>query len=273
MTTSPALPPGLIQAALCGATRFDASLAREIRDRLNYFYLQTDGTHGFPNSAEGDLLKMVLRLLTPEAPSQSALAPVAAPELGAADVELLRRERLAHGFLKVDRHTLRHRRFDGSWSPEVTRELIERGDAVAVLMHDPQAQSLLLVEQFRIGAMRDAAGPWLLETVAGVIGAGESPEQVARREATEEAGVELAALEPIGTFYLSPGGSSEKLHLYYGALDLSTAGGTHGLACEHEDIRATVVPLQAALAAAASGRICNATTLVGLYWLQARLGL
>lgn len=184
-----------------------------------------------------------------------------------ADVEVLQRETCFKGFYRLDRLQLRHRQFAGGMGPQLSRELFVRHDAVCVLPYDPQRDSVVLIEQFRIGAMDKSSNPWLLELVAGLIDKDEQPEEVARREAVEEADLELTALRPITQYYPSPGGSDERVHLYIGRCDSEGAGGVHGLAEEGEDIRVHVWPLEDALQAVKDGRIDNAASIIALQWL------
>lgn len=102
-------------------------------------------------------------------------------------VEIIERENCFRGFYRLDRIKLRHRQFAGNMGPQLTRELFVRHDAVCVLPYDPQRDEVVLIEQFRVGAIDKAANPWLLELVAGLIDKDEQPEEVARREAVEEA--------------------------------------------------------------------------------------
>ena len=183
------------------------------------------------------------------------------------DVEVLQRETCFKGFYRLDRLQLRHRQFAGGMGPQLSRELFVRHDAVCVLPYDPQRDSVVLIEQFRIGAMDKSSNPWLLELVAGLIDKDEQPEEVARREAVEEADLELTALWPITQYYPSPGGSDERVHLYVGRCDSEGAGGVYGLAEEGEDIRVHVWPLEDALAAVRDGRIDNAASIIALQWL------
>jgi ADP-ribose pyrophosphatase len=111
------------------------------------------------------------------------------------------------------------------------------------------------------------ANPWLLELVAGLIDKDESPEEVARREAQEEAGCTVGALLPIARYLPSPGGSDEFVHLFLGIVDSEGLGGIHGLPDEHEDIRVHLVPLAGARDMLDAGRINNAATLIALQWL------
>lgn len=182
-------------------------------------------------------------------------------------VEIVEREACFRGFYALDRVHLRHELFDGGMGPVISRELFVRHDAVCVLPYDPQRDIVVLIEQFRVGAMDKRANPWLLELVAGLIDKDEAPDEVAHREAREEAGLTLGELWPITTYFPSPGGSDERVHLYVGRCDSEGAGGIHGLVEEGEDIRVLPMSLDAALAAVESGRIDNAASIIALQWL------
>ncbi|HEX4869266.1 MAG TPA: NUDIX domain-containing protein [Moraxellaceae bacterium] len=182
------------------------------------------------------------------------------------DVVVEKREVLFKGFYRVDKLHLRHRQFAGGMGPLITREMFVRPHAVAVLAYDADADEVLLIEQFRVGAL-DTPHPWQFEIVAGLVEPGEAPEDVARREALEEAGVSLGAMEKVMDFLPSPGGSDEVLTLYVARADLGAAGGIHGLAEEGEDIRVNVMSVNQALAALQRGRINNAPCIIALQWL------
>ena len=183
------------------------------------------------------------------------------------DVEVIEREACFSGFYRLDRLRLRHRQFAGGMGPALSRELFVRFDAVCVLPYDPQRDTVVLIEQFRVGALDKSANPWLLELVAGLIEPGEQPEQVALREALEEADLALTSLWPITQYYPSPGGSDERVHLFVGRCDSRGASGVHGLAEEGEYIRVHVWPLEDALDAVKDGRIDNAASIIALQWL------
>ncbi|WP_372758224.1 NUDIX domain-containing protein [Litorivivens sp.] len=170
------------------------------------------------------------------------------------------------GFFEVVDVSLRHRLFDGGWSGDIRRVVARRRQAVGVLIYDPALDALAVAEQFRVGALARNPSPWLMELIAGLMEAGESPEDVAHRESQEEAGVTLRALEKVASYYSSPGGSDEYFHLYCGCADLSAAAGVHGLAEENEDIRLHVLPVNEVLAMMDDGRIDNAHSLVALNW-------
>ena len=183
------------------------------------------------------------------------------------DVEILERSTLYQGFFALHRLRLRHRLFAGGWSRPLTRELFVRGPAVGVLLYDPEHRLVGLVEQFRVGALDEPAGPWLTEVVAGMVEPGEAPAAVAHREVEEEAGIRTVDLEPICRYLTSPGGSDETLTLFCGLTDLRERAGCFGRDDEHEDIRFLVIPEAEALDGLATGRYNNAPTIVSLQWL------
>ncbi len=189
------------------------------------------------------------------------------PPNRAQDVEVIEKTRPYDGHFQIDVYRLRHKRFGGGWTEVMSREIFERGHATVVLPYDPARDAVVLIEQFRIGASAAGLEPWLIETVAGIVEPGETPEAVARREAVEEAGCEIAELERIATVMPSPGGCSEILHLFCGRVDSEGVGGIHGLAHEHEDIRAFTLPLDDALECLTRGEIGNASAVIALQWL------
>ncbi|MCG8314960.1 MAG: NUDIX domain-containing protein, partial [Pseudomonadales bacterium] len=152
------------------------------------------------------------------------------------DVEVLEKTKVYEGFFRMNKYRLTHRKIEGGWTRELVRECFERPQAVGVLLYDPYQDNVVLIEQFRIGALDAHEGPWQMELVAGIVEEGEKPEQVAHREAVEEAGTEVLDLEYICEYFSSPGGSNEKLTLYCGGINSEGVGGVHGLEEEGEDI-------------------------------------
>ena len=171
------------------------------------------------------------------------------------------------GRFEIIRYSFRHRRYDGRWSRAIQREVFERGHAAAVLPYDPGRDRVVLIEQFRPGALAAELDPWLVEVVAGIIDPGETAEDVARREAVEEAGCQIGALERIGSFLMTPGACSETVTMFCGEVDSDGVGGIHGLDEEDEDIRVTTAPTAEALERLAAGEIVNCTTVLCLQWL------
>ena len=183
------------------------------------------------------------------------------------DVEILAREAVYAGYFRIDRYRLRYRRHEGGWTGEITREVFERGHVAAVLPYDPERDAVVLIEQFRIGAYAAGEPCWLTEIVAGVIDEEETAGAVARREMEEETGCTIEALEPIGSYLSSPGGTSETVALFVGRVDSSRAGGVHGLAGEEEDIRVLARPWAEVETDLRQGLVSNAATLIALQWL------
>jgi ADP-ribose pyrophosphatase len=188
--------------------------------------------------------------------------------MGPNDVETLEVRNVYRGYGRVDVHRLRHRLFAGGWTPPFERELLDRGHAVAVLPYDAKADTVVLIEQFRIGAHGAGLPPWQVECVAGIIDAGETAEAVAVRECVEEAGCEVSDLIQVCRFLSTPGITNETVEVFCARTD--TTGrhdAIHGLPDEHEDIRVIVMPLASALDLVDRRAIDNVPALIALQWL------
>lgn len=183
------------------------------------------------------------------------------------DVEVHKKELIYDGFFKMQKLVLSHARFAGG-TVQVTRELFLRDDAVCVLLYDAPREKVVLVEQFRIGALDHPRSPWLLELVAGIVECGESAEDVARREAHEEAGAVLGEIVPITRYLVSPGGANEYISLFCAQVDSAGMGGVFGLVSEGEDIKVHVLPCDQVFAMVHNGQIDNAASIIALQWLQ-----
>ena len=189
-------------------------------------------------------------------------------QFGAQDVRLLEEQTVWSGHFSMRRLTLQHRRFGGDWSAPMAREIFERGDAVGVLPYDPVTDTLVMIEQFRPGAIRDQYSPWMLELIAGVVEEGESDNEVVHREAMEEAACELAELLPIATVFPSAGACTEQVRLFCGRVNKAAIGSVHGLQEEGEDILVHSIPRVEALQMVQDDRIPNGHTLIALQWLH-----
>ena len=187
-------------------------------------------------------------------------------------VEIVNRHEIFRKFFRIDEVTLQHRRYDGTMTTPITRLVLNRGDSVAILPHDPGRGLVMLCEQFRMPTYEKGPG-WLLEIPAGMLEDGEQPEECARRETLEEIGYAARELDCIGCVYLSPGGSSERIFIYHAAVSLNDRQGDGGgLIEEGEDIRLVTLSTAEAFAKARSGEIADAKTLIALQWLEARGG-
>ncbi|MFI3188163.1 ADP-ribose diphosphatase [Crenothrix sp. D3] len=172
------------------------------------------------------------------------------------------------GFFRLEKYWLTHNLYAGGWSEEICRELFVRGSCVAVLLYDPRTDKMVLIEQFRVGAILNSAQAWLLEIVAGAIEDGETAEEVAHREALEEAGCVIEELKVINEFYTTPGGMAERITLFYGKVDSSKIiDGVHGLNEEHEDILVRTVDFAEAYRMVESNEIDSAIPIIAIQWL------
>ena len=184
-------------------------------------------------------------------------------------VEILNKQEVFHKFIfRIEEVQLRYERFHGKMSEALTRLNFNRGDSVAAVVHDRAADTVILVEQFRYPTYEKGPG-WLIELPAGIVSDKENPQKTVQRELMEEVGYEAKKVQHISTFYVSPGGTSERIHLYYASVvpkDQTSTGG--GLAPEGEDIHVLSLKVSDALAKVASGEIADAKTIIGLQWLQ-----
>lgn len=185
----------------------------------------------------------------------------------AEDVVILEKTTPFQGYFRIDRYLLQHRTHAGGLTAPMSREIFERGHAVAVLLYDPVRDEVGLIEQFRPGAYAAGWEPWLIEIVAGIIDEGETARQVAIREAKEEAGAEVTQIEPVCRYLVSPGGTSESLEIFCARVDTAALSGIHGLAHEGEDIRVFALPADEAIAWVENGKIANSMTIIALQWL------
>jgi ADP-ribose pyrophosphatase len=184
------------------------------------------------------------------------------------EFEILKHHIVYDGFFKLENYQFRHTLFKGGWSDPVERELFRRNNCVAVLLYDPHTDEVVIIEQFRVGAMIHSGRPaWLLEIVAGSIEEGETATEVAIRESYEEAGCKIEELMLINEFYTSPGGASERLSLFCGKINSAEVGGIYGLEEENEDILVTTVSFAEAFALLEQGRIESAIPIIAIQWL------
>ncbi len=181
--------------------------------------------------------------------------------------EIINREVLYEGFFSMEKIRLKHTLYEGGWTQDLTRELFHRGECVAVLLYDPDTDEVVLIEQFRMGAIGNPERVWLLEIVAGAIEPGETAEAVAIREAAEEANCQVKQLTKINKFYTTPGGSAESITLFCGIVDATNIGGIHGLKDEDEDIRVSTVTFEQAYRMIETGEIESAIPIIAIQWL------
>lgn len=188
-------------------------------------------------------------------------------------VEIKRKQRVFNDFFKVDEVWVKYEKFDGSMTEPVRRLSFERGDAVAVLVYNPDRECVIMTSQFRYPSYHIGGG-WLTEVVAGILEPDEQPEDTVRREVQEEIGYRVNEIIPVHTFYTSPGGSSERVFLYYAEVkdsDRVSEGG--GVATEHEDIQVVEYSLDQCWHGLEKGAFSDAKTIIALMWLKQKMKL
>ncbi|MFQ5344394.1 MAG: NUDIX domain-containing protein [Mariprofundus sp.] len=180
------------------------------------------------------------------------------------DYRVVSKKRVYQGFFAMDEYLIEHDCFDGR-RMQISRENMERGDAAAILLYDPDTDEVLLLEQFRVGPAVRHENPWLIEIVAGIIDAGESAEQAVIREAREESGFVPSRVSFLGRYYTTPGACSERIDLFLGLVDKNhPAGEGGGCAEEHEDIRSYWVSRRQALQMLQEGKIGSGAPMLAL---------
>ncbi len=190
--------------------------------------------------------------------------------------EVLSSERRHDGFHKVDYLSVRHQGFDGTVNAPVSREVVRRGEIAVIVPYDPIRDVVVLTRQWRIGAFAakdlphcpEDLSPWVLETPAGYVDAGETPLKAARRELMEETELEAKHLEQIGRVVTNPGISDEIAFLFYAEVNASNSTYQSGHEGEGEDILVTCVPAEEAFALMDRWEIQKATSLLALNWLR-----
>lgn len=173
------------------------------------------------------------------------------------------------GFYRIDKLHFRHALHAGGETASIDRELFVRGNVVGLLPYDPVRDEVVLIEQFRVGAINQTPDPWLVEIIAGMIDTDESPEEVVIREAQEEAGLVIHDPRLISHYLASPGSSTEEVFLFFAETDLSGAGGIFGLDHENEDILVRAVAAEDAIAMLETREVRNALSIIALQWFRA----
>jgi ADP-ribose pyrophosphatase len=183
------------------------------------------------------------------------------------DVEIAGSQTVSARYLRIDTLRFRHRLFSGEWSAERNYDVLRRGQAVAIVLYDPDHDRVVLIEQFRLPALLAGSSPWQLEAAAGLIDTDETPQAVAVRETHEETGLAVIGEPiPIQHYLSSAGNSDEGIFLFCGRVDSTAAAGVHGLPEEHEDIRVVVKTLAEVETLLDAGAIESGHTLIGLHW-------
>ncbi len=178
--------------------------------------------------------------------------------------EIIKEKITSEGFLKIKKGLVKYDSFKSSDKIEKEWESLERGDSVAILIKEMDTNSFLFTNQFRYPTTAHNKG-WIIELVAGGIKKDENIKECAIREIEEEIGYQTNKLLAIAHFYVSPGGTSERIHLYYAEVnskDKKSKGG--GLKEEKEDIELVKISVDKVKEMLLRNEINDAKTIIAL---------
>ena len=176
------------------------------------------------------------------------------------------KKNLYDGFFKMNEISLKYKKYDGSWSNEIKRELFGGAQVSAVLPFDPIKKKIVLIQQFRPGTISKNTNNYLNEIVAGIIDPGESPEIAAKRECLEETGYKIKKLTPIQGYFPAPGSSESFYHLFLGEVDSKNGKKIMGLDNENEDILVESFKINQVKKMMQEGKFINGLTLIAIQW-------
>lgn len=174
-------------------------------------------------------------------------------------------ESLYDGFFKLFKVNLSFEKYNGEFN-SASIEVLDRGDSAAVLLYQKDTKELLLVEQFRYATTKSSNG-WIMELVAGRIEEKEKPEESITREIAEEIGYEITNLKNIGQYYLSPGGTTERIYIFYSEVNSENRvelGG--GKIEESEDIKLIKIKVDEIEGIIKRNVIIDAKTIIAIQW-------
>ena len=176
------------------------------------------------------------------------------------------KKNLYDGFFKMNEVSLKYKKYDGSWSNEIKRELFSGAQVSAVLPYDPIKKEIVLIQQFRPGTISRNTNNYLKEIVAGIIDPSESPEIAAKRECLEETGYKIKKLTSIQGYYPAPGSSESFYHLFLGEVDSKNEKKIMGLDTENEDILVESYNISQVKKMMQNGELINGLSLIAIQW-------
>ena len=180
--------------------------------------------------------------------------------------KILDKKNIHDGFFKMNEVTLKYKKYDGSWSNEIKRELFGGAQVSAVLPYDPENKKIILIQQFRPGTINRNCENYLDEIVAGIIDPGETPEDAAKREVFEETGCEIKHLRSIQGYFPAPGSSESFYNLFLGEVIAPKEEIIRGLDNENEDILVRSYSFDEVKIKMENNEILNGLALIALQW-------
>ena len=180
--------------------------------------------------------------------------------------KILNKKNIHNGFFKMNEITLKYKKYDGSWSNEIKRELFGGAQVSAVLPYDPVNKKIVLIQQFRPGTISRDSNNYLDEIVAGIIDPGETPKDTAIRECLEETGCKVKNLRSIQGYFPAPGSSESFYHLFLAEVIAPNKEAIRGLENENEDILVKSYTFEQVKEKMEKNEILNGLTLIALQW-------
>ena len=180
--------------------------------------------------------------------------------------KILNKKNIHNGFFKMNEITLKYKKYDGSWSNEIKRELFGGAQVSAVLPYDPINKKIVLIQQFRPGTISRDSNNYLDEIVAGIIDPGETPKDTAIRECLEETGCKVKNLRSIQGYFPAPGSSESFYHLFLAEVIAPNKEAIRGLENENEDILVKSYTFEQVKEKMEKNEILNGLTLIALQW-------
>jgi len=180
--------------------------------------------------------------------------------------KIINKKNLDAGFFSLNKYEFIHEKHNGEWTSTVEREVFSGAHVSSLLPYDSIKKEIILIQQFRAGALSRYDENYLLEIVAGIIDEGENPEQTAIRECFEETGCEVKKIHPIQSYFPAPGSSESYYHLYLGEIQAFEGERIKGLEKESEDILVKSFKIDEVRQMLKEKKIMNGLTLVALQW-------
>jgi len=176
------------------------------------------------------------------------------------------KKKLHDGFFKLHEINFNHKKHNGEWNNNVSREVFSGAHVGAILPYDPIKKKIILIKQFRPGLIKRKQDPLTLEIAAGIIDEGETPIQTANRECMEETGCKAKNISEILSYYPAPGSSESYYHLYLGEVDAFEGEKLMGQEHENEDILVKCYGIKEVRELLKKKKIINGITLIALQW-------
>ena len=169
-------------------------------------------------------------------------------------------------FFKLHEINFDHKRHDGKWNKNVSREVFSGAHVSILLPYDPIKKKILLLKQFRAGVIERNNHPIIIEIVAGIIDKGENAEEAAKRECKEKTGCKVNKIIDIFSYYPTPGSSESYYHLFLGEIDAFEGERILGQNNENVDILVKSYDVDKVRNLLDQKKIINGVTIIALQW-------